>query len=258
MNTLSMYNQIFKENKILYINQNSCFDLIFDKYFSNSILRSSLDKKYIQYFTYQYFISNNVIELISSKNINKLFEIGLTKGLCFIHSNISNIKKEDRKIIFDTIQESQVINFHPSNNLLVNIEYGIPKIDNKTKNKTKNNKILIIDNHKNNFILQLAQTLNKTYLVDVLQDFNIFDSYESCIDTISDYSVIIGGEQVDLLCAESVGCYTIDINIINNVSLIDTKIKEALSCTIDKNDFDFNKFDINNFISNIQKAITKL
>lgn len=256
MNILSIYNQVFKENKILYINHNSCFDLIIDKYFPNDILRASLDKKYIQYFTYQYFISNNIIDLISKKTINKIFEIGLSKGICFIHSDLSKLKKEDKKIIFDTIGDSQIINFHPSNNLLNNMDYAIPQIDIGTKNK--NTKILIIDNDKNSFILQLAQILNKIYLVDILQNFDIFDSYESCMNTISEYSLIIGSEPIDLLCAESVGCATIDLNLINSVSLIETRIQEILNGTIDDNQFDTNKFDTNVFISNIQKAITKL
>lgn len=256
MNILSIYNQVFKENKILYINHNSCFDLIMDKYFSNDILRASLDKKYIQYFTYQYFMSNNIIDLISKKTINKIFEIGLSKGICFIHSDLSKLKKEDKKIIFDTMQDSQIINFHPSNNLLTNIDYAIPQIDIATK--TKNTKILIIDNHKNNFILQLAQILNKVYLVDILQNFDIFDSYESCMNTISEYSLIIGSEPIDLLCAESVGCVTINLNLISDVSLIESKIEEILKGSIDSDQFDTKKFDTNVFVSNIQKAITKL
>ena len=258
MNILSVYNQILPEKKLFYINHNSCFDLIVDKYFENDICRVDLNRKHIQYFTYNRFISNDIVGLISQQVLGKLSEIGLHKGICFIHSDLSILKKEDRRIIFDTLQDHQVINLHPSNDIMTNITYGIPCVTIKPKEDT--NRILIINNRNNQFLSYIAQQIQKTYLVDLLLDFNIFDSYEACVDLFSNYSIIITSELIDQLCATSVGCDTIDLNANNSMPLIVAQIKSILDNKTNKksNTFDFNEFSINNFVQNIEKAINKL
>lgn len=134
-----------------------------------------------------------------------------TDLIIFNHKNISDIKKEDHIILNNNLKNTYIINFDPlSNNVFnqsLNIDYPLPAI--RTKNKNRNKDILIIDNNNNPYIKNIYNNLSSSnFSVDLVTSLG--SSVQHAYNLLSSYKIVIElSHRINMLCAKYAGCNVI-------------------------------------------------
>jgi hypothetical protein len=241
------YNKIYKKNKnslIHYINHKSSFDLLIEKIISEYIVRFD---SFVEpnYFTIKNIIFNSHELFIHNNNaLNLCLQNGITKPILFIHQDISNIKKEDLLLVKERLKSLTVINLETKNSKIFEktINISLPKFT--TKETSNEGKICIINTSQNPMILELINSLNKSYKVDVLVDFMSFINYDSLVKYLSSYRLVIFSNPIDGMVSYSAGC-----KVLSSYNLIKNK-------QIAWNNTD--QFNINYDFSSFSKQIMKV
>jgi hypothetical protein len=244
----NVYNRIYKEKKnslIHYINHKSSFDLIIEKIIGEYILRfDSLIES--NYFTIKNIIFNSHELFIHNNNASNLcLQNGIIKPILFLHQDISNIKREDLLLIKERLKSLTVINLEIKNskNFEKTINISLPKF--LIKETSNEGKICIINTSQDPTIIELKNTLNKSYKIDMLVDFIPFINYDSLVKYLSSYKLVIFSNPIDGMVAYSAGC-----QVLSSHNLI--KHKRIAWDNTDQ--FDIN-YDFASFSKQIMKAI---
>ena len=240
------YNKIYsgKNNSLIhYINHKSSFDLLIEKILGEHIIRLD-DISESNYFTMKNIIFNNYELFIHNNSIiNLCSQNGIIKPILFVHQDISSLKKEDLVLIKERLKSLTVINLEAKNSKIFDktIDLSIPRPPTKDNNREK---VCVINTSQNSTMLDLIHNLNKSYKVDVLVDFVPFINYDSLVDHLSSYRLVVFSNTVDGMVAYSAGC-----QVLSSFSLIKNK-KIALDNT--------DQFNINHDFASFSKQIMKV
>lgn len=197
---------------VLYHPTYTIFDNIIKHALNNYILLEDASAK--TFFSFDFTIHNSVF--IQAKDIIDVHNTH-TPLIIFNHSDISDIKTEDRIILNNNLTNVHVINFDTKSNHIIdnslNINYPIPDPTN-TDNIVRDKKLLIINTSNNPVIKNIFNSIQSSNISadmvnkldnDVQNVYKLFARY----NTIMDLS-----NRLHLLLADRVGC-----NIIANKNL---------------------------------------
>lgn len=233
----NVVNKILDRNvKIYYENHYSIFDLIFKKldyYIIDDC--SDLAKS----FYYDLRVTNNYFKYIN--NFNEMLMDMQVTNLIFFHDKCpSQLKKEDRIILANSLRKTKKIVFMESNHSDWNfdqstthfIKYGIPQ---SKKSKTvKNKDILILNLRNNNQLNKLFQHIKNQYKnTDILTSIQEL-SLDRVYDILSEYKVVIDVDSaINALCSINCGCISLglekfDDNIGSHIKILDFRTINAL------------------------------
>jgi len=210
---IDTYNNLYSkhDHKILYIQHNSCFDLIMQQIFPDMVVVSSLqDVNY--YFSFCSVIYNDFLEIGRSENkpYSQRLKYCLSNSICFVHDDIiTHNKPEDLEIMFNSNTNLSLINTNLHNAKYIGYQkYGLP-YTRKTVDKSSK-QILIITNGSSSHSQFLLNLKKKNISFDNISNFNRFKDYEDFLDFLCQYKIVLSINDIDLLVAKSIGCIAIN------------------------------------------------